>query len=147
MKKFSLLWIACLSALLSGCYSNAQIANANKIVTALPEEVKGCEFIRDIDTPSAYASIGQARFALKYKAFDDKATHIVETHAWPGLISPRFIGVGLSAREYRCAEGKGPKTAKPGAEITYEIPSYDMLFPDDEIFDDFAFSPRPFKRL
>ncbi len=136
MRLAATLVLAAAAAALSGCYSDEEVRGAEKVVTALPSEVKGCEFIRDIDTGGAYATIGQARFLLKRQAYLDHATHIVETHAWPGLISPRFIGVGLSGREYRCAEGAGPKVASPKAELEYEIPSYDILFPDDEIFGD-----------
>jgi hypothetical protein len=53
------------------------------------------------------------------------------------------MGVGLSAREYICPEGKGPKVSSPKAEIKYEIPSYDMVFPDDEIFGDGVWGFRP----
>ncbi len=137
------LLLAAAASALSGCYSDEEVKGAEKVVTALPTEVKGCEFLRDIDTGGAYATIGQARFLLKRQAYLDRATHIVETHAWPGLISPRFIGVGLSGREYRCPEGAGPKVENPKAEIVYEIPSYDILFPDDEIFGDGGWGCQP----
>ncbi|MGN0908601.1 MAG: hypothetical protein ACI4NA_03195 [Succinivibrio sp.] len=135
--------LSCAAMLLSGCYSNEEIQEAEKVVTALPSEVEGCRFVRDIDTAGAYATIGQARFLLKRQAATDGATHIVETHAWPGLVAPRLVGVGLSAREYVCPEGKGPLKASPQAELNYEIPSYDILFPDDEIFGDGLWAAPP----
>jgi hypothetical protein len=73
--------LAAAAAMLQGCYSDQEVADAEKVVTALPTEVEGCTFVRDIDTNGAYATIGQARFALKHRAYGDKATHIVETHA------------------------------------------------------------------
>ncbi len=46
---------------LNGCYSDQELANASRIITALPEEIMGCVFLGDVDTSGALAMMDQAR--------------------------------------------------------------------------------------
>ena len=134
MMKTAAAVLALSAALLSGCYSDKEIADANAVMTALPQEVTGCKFLADVDTSGARAAIGAARFSLKYETSKLGGTHLVETHAWPGILTHGMIGVGLSGRAYKCSDGLGPKTENPEAQLKYDIPSWDSLFPDDEFF-------------
>ena len=116
---------------LSSCYSDAEVSDANKVITALPQEIEGCSFIKDVDTIGARATIEQARFELKLKASRMGATHLVETHVYPGVLARGLLGVGLSARAYRCPAGKGPKLDNEEGKTRYEIPAYAIYFNDD----------------
>lgn len=124
-----LITIVTCAVTLSGCISPAEEAAANRIITALPTEVEGCVFIKDIDSYSSINMEG-ARFQLKLKAAGYNATHVVETFAIPTVITRTTLGVSLSGRAYRCPEGKGPKTAAATAEIQYEIPAADSIMGD-----------------
>lgn len=93
---------------LCSCATEAEIAAANKIVTATETEVIGCTFLGNVDT-GARGTINSARFELKLDVSALGGTHLVETHAYSALIGfyPDF-GVALSGRAYLCPEGKGP---------------------------------------
>ena len=93
---------------LSSCATEAEIAAANKIVTATETEVIGCTFLGNVDT-GARGTINNARFELKLDVSALGGTHLVETHAYSALIGfyPDF-GVALSGRADWCPEGKGP---------------------------------------
>lgn len=123
--------IAVAAAALSGCYSDAEVADAHKVITALPQEVAGCVFVGDVDTYGARAIISQARFDLKMQAAKLGATHLVETFVWPGVITRSLLGVGLSGRAYRCPAGKGPLVDNAEGHLAYEIPAYETMFPNE----------------
>ncbi len=111
MKKSFLLISATGAFLLSGCVSDFERNIAYKVITSLPQEVEGCEFIADVDT-TPRATVNNARFDLKLQAAKLGATHVVETHAYAAPIGLYFspdIGVALSGRAYICPEGIGPK--------------------------------------
>lgn len=116
---------------LSGCYSDTELADAHKVITALPQEVAGCVFLGDVDTYGARALISQARFDLKLQASKMGATHLVETFAWPGVLTRSMLGVGLSGRAYRCPAGKGPITDNAEGRVAYEIPAYESIFTNE----------------
>lgn len=95
---------------LSGCVSDFERDIAYKIITALPQEVEGCQFIADVDT-TPRATVNNARFDLRLQAAKLGATHVVETHAYAAPIGLYFspdVGVALSGRAYICPEGSGP---------------------------------------
>ncbi len=120
-----------MASVLSACYSDAEVSDANKVITALPQEIDGCSFITDVDTIGARATLEQARFELKLKASRVGATHLVETHVYPGVLARGLLGVGLSARAYKCPAGKGPKLDNDEGKTKYEIPAYAIYFNDD----------------
>lgn len=88
----------CLGA---GCASEEEIAMANAVTTALPEEIKGCKFMGDVDV-GGHATIENARFSLKLKTAKLGANFLVETHAYAQLLALRSVGVALSGRAYKC---------------------------------------------
>jgi len=94
--------------LLHGCVSEAEIAQADAIITALPTEISNCKFIKDLEGQIG-ANAAQARFYLKLAAAKAGATHVVDTHAIPSVISPSSIGLYFTGRAYVCPEGAGPK--------------------------------------
>lgn len=120
------------SMILTACYSDQEVSQASKVITALPNEVTGCVFLGDVDTPGALAMMEQARFELKMRASKLGATHLVETFVYPGVLTRSLLGVGLSGRAYKCPEGKGPLVASKGAQKEYEIPAYASFFGDDD---------------
>ncbi len=131
MKKSLLLSLVISSAvILNGCYSNYEIEQANRIITALPEEVKGCTFVGNVDT-GPLGTIQTARFQLQYDAAKLGATHLVETHAYAGAITYRLVGVALSGRAYKCPLGVGPKVASQEGQLKFNIPPEQTIFPDD----------------
>lgn len=77
---------------LNGCYSDQELADASRVITALPEEIKGCVFLGDVDTSGALAMMEQARFELKMKASRLGATHLVETFVYPGVLTRSLLG-------------------------------------------------------
>ncbi len=113
------------ACMLAGCVSPEDKARADKIVTALPQEVEGCYFIRDLDNPTGYSTIHSARFNLKLQAANLGATHIVEMHATTIRISFRLLGVSLSARAYKCPLGKGPLMTSEDAKLKVDFPMMD----------------------
>ena len=117
--------------LLNGCYSDAEMQSATKVITALPQEVAGCTFIADVDTNGARAMMEQARLELKIKAAKLGATHLVETFVYPGVLTRSLLGVGLSARAYKCPAGKGPIVENKEVQKKYEIPPYEVFYPDE----------------
>ncbi len=133
-KKSVLMLVLGAALSLNGCYSDQELANASRIITALPEEIKGCVFLGDVDTSGALAMMEQARFELKMKASRLGATHLVETFVYPGVLTRSILGVGLSGRAYKCPEGKGPLTANASAQKQYEIPAYSSFFGDEGPF-------------
>lgn len=101
-KKYSLLvMISCGTLLLNACASDQEIAMAKKVITALPQEVAGCQFLGNVDT-GARATIANARFDLQLQTAALGGTHLVETHAYSALLGFRDIGVALSGRAYKC---------------------------------------------
>ena len=118
-------------ALLNGCYSDAEMQSAGKVITALPQEVAGCTFVGDVDTNGARAMMEQARLELKIKAAKLGATHLVETFVYPGVLTRSLLGVGLSARAYKCPAGKGPIVESKDGQKKYEIPPYEVFYPDE----------------
>lgn len=120
------------TALLSGCMSEQDIAAAEGVITALPTEVEGCTFLGNVDTVPRVV-ITNARFDLKLKAASLGATHVVETFAYPALLTGGWdYGVALSGRAYLCPQGKGPILPKKEA----ELPAPDMPTPPSVNFDD-----------
>ena len=67
MKGWLLPVAATLALSLNGCYSDLEIAKANHVMTALPEEVQGCTFLGNVDT-GPVGTIQTARFQLQYDA-------------------------------------------------------------------------------
>ena len=118
MKK--LLLLAAMSALY-GCTSQAELDMAQNVITALPNEVEGCEFIDNVDTTGAF-NIQGGRTYLKLQTARLGGTHLVETIAYPVQMSFRGdLGVGLSGRAYKCPVGKGPKVYEPMSKsVMYE---------------------------
>ena len=53
MMKTAAAVLALSAALLSGCYSDKEIADANAAITALPQEVTGCKFLADMPGPGS----------------------------------------------------------------------------------------------
>ncbi len=136
MKKGTILILSLATMLISACYSDAEIAKAKKVITALPTEVSGCTFLGDVDV-GVRANIENARFELLYKASLLNATHLVETHAYAGAVTYRLVGVALSGRAYKCPQGLGPILTKDEAKIKFDIPPEHLVFPDDPFdFDD-----------
>ena len=130
MKLKNILMLSAMTLLLGGCISAEEKAQAKKIVTALPHEVIGCTFIADIDNSGPHSTIGQARFALMLEAAKLGGTHMVEMHAFPAHITFRLIGVELSARVYKCPEGRGPTVTRDEALMKVDYPMV-----DPEIYD------------
>lgn len=110
--------------LLSACVSAEDQAAANRVITALPQEVQGCTFLGNVDSRSR-ASIGPARFELKLQTAALGGTHLVETLAFPQLMGAGWdFGTVLSGRAYRCPEGLGPKVEKPQSHLpSPELPT------------------------
>ncbi len=107
MKKMSLIVVASLSLCLSACISNEELALADNVETALPNEVKNCTFIADVDTNTAYPNISIARKYLKLKSYELGATHLVQTFAYP--VQMGFycdFGIALTGRAYKCPVSK-----------------------------------------
>lgn len=120
--KFPLLPLALtggVALLLCGCYSDQEIAAARAVITALPEEVRGCTFLGNVDA-APRGTIENARFEIQYAAAQLGATHVVETHAYAGNITRQLLGVGLSGRAYRCPEGAGPRTTAADARLRFD---------------------------
>jgi len=93
--------------LLQGCISQAEIDDANTVVTALPTEVKGCTFLGDIDADIG-ANASMARFYLKREAKKMGATHVVDNHSVAAVLAPSSVGLYFIGRAYRCPTGAGP---------------------------------------
>lgn len=93
----------CFSAVLLGsCASQEEIAMAEGVVTALPEEVtSNCIFLDNVDTGS-HATIHNARFNLRLQTARLGGNLLVETHAYGLPLALRDVGVALSGRAYRC---------------------------------------------
>ncbi len=124
--------LACVFAgltVLSGCVSETEISQAHAVITALPAEVEGCVFLDDVDVDPRLL-ISQARFEEKLKAAKLGATHVVEVHAYPGIINIHTLGVGLSGRAYRCPLGKGPKVADEQSELALDTTPYEHFLYD-----------------
>ena len=131
MRKLNLSCFFVLLCTLTGCISEAEIKAAKQVITALPQEVRGCTFIADVDSYGS-AIMENARFYLKLAAAEHGATHVVEQFAYPTVIGPRTIGVALTGRAYRCPPGLGPKLEDTKSFIQFEIPSADQLLGDGE---------------
>mgnify|MGYP006988973676 CR=1 FL=1 len=123
----SILVAALLPLILNGCISEQEHQKALAVITALPQEVNGCTFIKDLDSVTALLVDG-ARFNLRLQASRVNATHIVTQFVYPRVVSRTLLGVAMSGRAYRCPPGLGPKTDTPPE--PYEIPSAEMMFPD-----------------
>ena len=130
MKGWLLPVAATLALSLNGCYSDLEIAKANQVMTALPEEVQGCTFLGNVDT-GPVGTIQTARFQLQYDAAKLGATHLVETHAYAGALTLNLVGVALSGRAYKCPAGLGPKVANKNGQLEFEIPPAHTVFADD----------------
>ena len=100
----------------------------NSIKSGNPNAIK--RFIADIDNSGPHSTIGQARFALMLEAAKLGGTHMVEMHAFPAHITFRLIGVELSARVYKCPEGRGPTVTRDEALMKVDYPMV-----DPEIYD------------
>lgn len=111
------------AVLFTGCMSAQELAMIDKTITATETEVAGCTFLGDVDV-GPRATIQGARAELKLEAAKLGGTHLVETHAYAGLIGfyPDF-GVGLSGRAYKCPVGLGPKVSNEKGEIQFEMPN------------------------
>lgn len=107
MKKISLIVISSLTLGLNACISNEELILADNVETALPQEVKNCTFIADVDTDSSYPNISIARKYLKLKSYKLGATHLVQTFAYP--VQMGFycdFGISLTGRAYKCPISK-----------------------------------------
>lgn len=137
MRSLPLILGACFSAaLLSACTSAHDEAMAERVITAMPTEVRGCTFLGNVDT-APRMTIENARFDLKLKAASIGATHIIESYAYAQLLNrlSSDVGIALSGRAYRCPEGLGPITneTKGQARIPYNLPQ-PTLNDDDPYF-------------
>lgn len=110
---------------LNGCTSAQDEALANSVITALPNEVRGCVFLGNVDT-APRMTIENARFDLKLKAGMIGATHVTESYAYAQLLNrlSRDVGIALSGRAYRCPHGLGPIISDPQAKarLPYSLP-------------------------
>ncbi len=126
--------------MLGGCISETEHAAADRIITALPTEIEGCTFIRDVDAAGC-ATIESSRFLLRREAAKAGATHVVEVHAYPVQLIGNFFGVALTGRAYRCPAGKGPLLESDSARL--EAPDYlPSPSPDDVDSEMIRFRPR-----
>lgn len=107
---------AAAAAVLSGCVSPQEEAMANSVITALPQEVQGCTFLGDVDSVSR-ATIGSARFEVKLQTAKMGGTHVVETYAYPMMLSWPDFGIAITGRAYRCPAGKGPIVDNPEGKL------------------------------
>lgn len=144
MKKvFIFLCLGLIAASIQGCYSDQELNEANKVITALPTEVEGCVFIADVDTSAPFAHIDNARFSLKMQVAKLGGTHLVETHVYPLPLTRRMLGVGMSGKAYKCPQGKGPVVSDERALLHRDFPLVNPYDDDDDPLDPF-FSRRSF---
>lgn len=134
MRSLPSIFGACI--LLSACTSAYDEAAAQRVITALPHEVRGCTFLGNVDT-APRITIENARFDLKLKAATLGATHITESYAYAQLLNrlSSDMGIALSGRAYACPQGLGPIVSNQQAQarLNYDLPQ-PSLNDDDPYF-------------
>lgn len=139
LKRLAPCCMLALGLTLTGCSLSEDEQVAAAILSSSEEGVKGCTFLKEIDT-RARATIGNARYELKLAASKIGATHVVEMFAYATTYNNLDweLGIALTGRAYLCQNGQGIKQEDPSS---YKELPYDMPHPGVNRDDPMTFGP------